>query len=307
MYKKKDEAAETSVPAIPERLKQRTARLPDDYVSPDSVVRLIWGRSDTILFIFAGAAAEFALNKSVDWLYFTGRLPADPIGRLFSTVGYARQIIFADEHTAIAAIDRIRTVHAGVERARGLSIPGAAYRDVLFMLIHYSVAAFELLERPLQPEEKEEVLAVFLRVGRRMGITGLPDSYTAWQEQREAELKSNLAYSHYTGDLYVQYRKHLGLLRYRILLKVQGLLAPRMVRERLRLNPSPVMRALTAGYCRFRGTAPGRIAKAMLVPKAYRAQIRELDVPPAKVQRPAAPGRCPISGLQVRHKQGMDG
>jgi len=56
------------------------------YVHPQSIVRKIWGKSDTILFIFAGAAAEFALNKAVDWLYFTGRIPNDPIGRLFSTV-----------------------------------------------------------------------------------------------------------------------------------------------------------------------------------------------------------------------------
>ena len=42
------------------------------------------GKGDTILFIFAGAgAAEFALNKAVDWLYFTGKLPTDPLGRLF--------------------------------------------------------------------------------------------------------------------------------------------------------------------------------------------------------------------------------
>ena len=47
------------------------------------VVRQIWVKSDTVLFIFAGAAAEFALNKAVDWLYFTGRLPTDPFGRLF--------------------------------------------------------------------------------------------------------------------------------------------------------------------------------------------------------------------------------
>ncbi len=65
------------------------------FVEKKSVVRKIWGKSDTILFIFAGAAAEFALNKAVDWLYFTGRLPADPIGRLFSTVTYARSIVFA--------------------------------------------------------------------------------------------------------------------------------------------------------------------------------------------------------------------
>jgi hypothetical protein len=53
------------------------------FVSEGSIVREIWGKADTILFIFAGASAEFALNKSVDWLYFTGKLPADPLGRLF--------------------------------------------------------------------------------------------------------------------------------------------------------------------------------------------------------------------------------
>ena len=56
------------------------------FVKSDSIVRKIWGKSDTILFIFGGAAAEFALNKAVDWLYFTGKLPSDPLGRLFSTV-----------------------------------------------------------------------------------------------------------------------------------------------------------------------------------------------------------------------------
>ena len=34
------------------------------FVKPGSVVREIWGKSDTILFIFAGASAEFALNKA---------------------------------------------------------------------------------------------------------------------------------------------------------------------------------------------------------------------------------------------------
>ncbi|HEY6902414.1 MAG TPA: DUF2809 domain-containing protein, partial [Puia sp.] len=63
------------------------------FVPKGSIVRTIWGRADTILFIFAGASAEFALNKAVDWLYYTGRLPADPLGRLFSTVAYARRIV----------------------------------------------------------------------------------------------------------------------------------------------------------------------------------------------------------------------
>ena len=81
------------------------------FTRKDSIVRQIWGKSDTILFIFAGAAAEFALNRQVDWLYFTGKLPADPIGRLFSTVAYARDIVFSEEEAANKAIDKITAIH----------------------------------------------------------------------------------------------------------------------------------------------------------------------------------------------------
>src|SRR6187200_3295101 len=101
------------------------------FVEKKSVVRKIWGKSDTVLFIFAGASAEFALNKAVDWLYFTGRLPADPIGRLFSTVRYAHRIVFSDSDEANAAIDKITSIHKGVEQSRGATIPDWAYRDVL--------------------------------------------------------------------------------------------------------------------------------------------------------------------------------
>jgi hypothetical protein len=116
------------------------------FVEKDSIVRKIWGKSDTVLFIFAGAAAEFALNKAVDWLYFTGKLPADPIGRLFSTVRYARGIVFASMDEANKTIDSIRKIHTAVEQNRGFLIPDWAYRDVLFMLTHYSIASYELLE-----------------------------------------------------------------------------------------------------------------------------------------------------------------
>src|SRR5215216_2966714 len=119
------------------------------FVAKESVVREIWGKGDTILFIFAGASAEFALNKAVDWLYFTGRLPADPLGRLFSTVMYARLIVFSEKGKAFNAIDKITAIHAAVESNRGAQIPDWAYRDVLFMLIHYSIASYELLERKL--------------------------------------------------------------------------------------------------------------------------------------------------------------
>src|SRR3990170_1588878 len=94
-----------------------------DFVERDSVVRTIWGNGDMVLLVFAGSAAEFALNRAVDWLFFTGTLPRDPIGRLFSTAGYAQHIVFADVSTAARTLDRIRAVHGAVESQRGQQIP----------------------------------------------------------------------------------------------------------------------------------------------------------------------------------------
>jgi len=52
----------------------------DYFVSKHLVVCNIWSQSDTVLFINASAAAEFFLHKAVNWLYSTGKLPADPVG-----------------------------------------------------------------------------------------------------------------------------------------------------------------------------------------------------------------------------------
>jgi uncharacterized protein (DUF2236 family) len=57
------------------------------------------------------------LNKAVDWLYFTGKLPADPIGRLFSTVCYAK-IVFSSTAEAHQSIDKISAIHSSVEKSR---------------------------------------------------------------------------------------------------------------------------------------------------------------------------------------------
>jgi hypothetical protein len=189
------------------------------FVDENSIVRKIWGRSDTVLFIFAGAAAEFALNKAVDWLYFTGRLPADPIGRLFSTVTYAHRIIFSETSASNQAIDQITSIHQGIEKARGYTIPDWAYRDVLYLLIDYSRSAFEILERKMTDAEKEELFDVFLRVGQRMGLRDLPASYAEWLISRESHMKENLACSSFTKDLFKQYRVHLGPVRYWILIQ----------------------------------------------------------------------------------------
>lgn len=247
------------------------------FVAPGSIVRQIWGRAETVLFIFAGAAAEFALNKSVDWLYYTGKLPLDPIGRLFSTVSYARKIIFFKEKTALGAIDKMRQVHIAVEGARGASIPDWAYRDVLYMLIYYSVASFELIERKLSKEEKEEIFRVFAAVGQRMGLKDLALTYEEWMMARKKYLVQHLEKSTYTLDLYKQYRKHLGLLRYTILLKVQGQIAPEEVKGLLGLKRSLIVPPAVWLYKIFSRLGMDRLLKPFLLPAKYRRQFRELD------------------------------
>ena len=248
-----------------------------NFVSEGSIVRRIWGRSDTALLVFAGSAAEFALSRSVDWLYYTGRLPADPIGRLFSTVRYAQDIIYSSYDRALAAIDRITAIHGGVEKSRGMKIPDSAYRDVLFMLIDYTIRSFELLERMLTREERAEIFDVFLRVGVRMGLKGLPKSYGEWVVMREDHLERNLVCGDLTKDLYRRYLQRLGLVRYRILLGGQALLVPGRVRLLLSLPSGGWMRGVIFFYKVARVMRLDRAVKAVVLPRAYRGQVAALD------------------------------
>jgi hypothetical protein len=248
------------------------------FVEKTSVVRKIWGKSDTVLFIFAGASAEFALNKAVDWLYFTGKLPADPIGRLFSTVQYARKIVFSAEAEALAAIDTLRHIHAAVEKNRGSSIPDWAYRDVLFMLIHYSIAAYELLEKKLSDDEKEDVYNVFYRLGDRMGLKELPLTYIAWLPVRKSHLIENLQKSEYTSDLFKQYKKHLGAMRFKVLLEAQKLVVPERVKELLHFNDFSFLTPMVPVYKVSRVMKMDWLFKNILLPSDYKDQINELDV-----------------------------
>lgn len=248
------------------------------FVDKDSIVRKIWGKSDTILFIFAGASAEFALNKAVDWLYFTGKLPADPIGRLFSTVAYARQIVFAEKTDAEATIDKITFIHKSVEKARASSIPDWAYRDVLFMLIHYSIAAYELLERKLSPAEKQEAYDVFYRMGIRMNIPELPTTYIDWLPVRQQHLEQDLILSEYSLDLYKQYKKHLGTFRFAVLKQAQLLVVPPLVKRLLKLGTVSLLRPVVPLYKMSRVVKADWMIKAILLPSAYKKQIAELDI-----------------------------
>lgn len=250
---------------------------PSLFVSKDSIVRKIWGRSDTILFIFGGAAAEFALNKAVDWLYFTGKLPQDPLGRLFSTVDYARRIVFSPTREALKAIDTIRGIHDAVEQSRGARIPDWAYRDVLFMLIHYSIASHELLHEPLTDPEKDEVYDVFYRMGDRMGISGLPETYREWIPVRDSHLKEDLQKSALTEDLFKQYKKHLGSMRFLVLIEAQKLVVPERVKALLDFSDFSMLTPVVPVYKISRFMKIDWLLKNLLLPTEYKEQILDLD------------------------------
>ena len=249
------------------------------FVEKGSIAREIWGKGDTVLFIFAGASAEFALNKAVDWLYFTGKLPADPLGRLFSTVTYARKIVFSEKEAALKAIDKITAIHTAVEDNRKSKIPDWAYRDVLFMLIHYSIASFEVLERKLTLLEKEEVFDVFYRFGKRMNLEGLPANFNEWLIMRKDHLNKHLEKGIYTIDLYKQYKKHLGRFRYKLLLEGQILVAPPEVNNLLNLGKFSLLKTVLIPYKFSRKIKLDWFLKSIILPNKYKTEIKELDIP----------------------------
>ena len=252
-----------------------------DFVERDSIVRRIWGDGDIVLLVFAGSAAEFALNRAVDWLFFTGALPRDPMGRLFATAGYSQHIVFADVATATRTLHRIRAVHEAVERERGRKIPDWAHRDVLYMLIDYSERAHELLVRPLSAEEQRDLYDVFYRVGTGLGIPDLPPSYDTWRCDRDRHLRRDLAHSDGTRALYAEYRRHFGAWRYQLLLRVQAMLAPAPVRSLLRLNSAAALRPLARLHPVLVRAGLRPTIRQLLVPSAYLPAVRGLDHPEA--------------------------
>jgi uncharacterized protein (DUF2236 family) len=248
-----------------------------DFVDRGSIVRRIWGDADMVLLIFAGSAAEFALNRAIDWLFFTGKLPSDPIGRLFATASYAQSIVFADKLTASRTLDGIRAVHEALEHQRGQPIPDWAHRDVLYMLVDYTERAHELLARPLSAGEQNDLYAVFYRVGTGLRIPCLPPSYTRWRADRELHLRRDLLHSDGTETLYSQYRSHLGSLRYRLLLRVQSILVPAHVRGLLQLKSAEWLRPLLRVYPVLARAGFRSIIQRLLIPSSLLVAVRRLD------------------------------
>jgi hypothetical protein len=165
-----------------------------------------------------------------------------------------------------------------LEQNRGYSIPDWAYRDVLFMLIYYSIGAYELLERPLNDKEKEEVYNVFYRVGDGMGLKELPNTYKDWLPIRASHLRDDLHKSDNTIDLFKQYKKHLGTMRYKVLIEAQKLVVPETVRSLMQFGDFSWLKPTVPLYKFSRRIKLDGLIKFLLLPSEYKAQIKELDI-----------------------------
>lgn len=248
------------------------------FVPPGSIIRRIWGDADVILLIFGGAAAEFALNRAVDWLFFTGKLPADPIARLFSTVQYAQKILLATDAEARQALGQINAIHGGVEQKRGRQIPDWAYRDVLYMLIDYSERAYQLLHHPLTEAERDDLFLHFREVGTGLNLSNLPTTYTDWKLDRQTHLDRDLIRSEFTDKLFQRYQQQLGGWRYGLLRQAQALLVPERVGQLLDLTKKPLLAYSIGLYNVMNALRLRSVMQRLLLPTEYLAQIRDLDV-----------------------------
>ena len=246
------------------------------------VTRRIWSSPDAILLFFAGGAAEFAAIKAVDWLFFTGRLPAGPVERFFETVRFAQGVFFADPAGATAAVERINRIHRRVEKARGEEIPQWAYRDMLFILIDYGERAHEVVFGAMTQAERASHFGVALALGRAMRLSGLPATYADYRDQRHRQLLEDYARDPLTDELYSSYRRALGPLRYRLLQLVQASVLPDELRAVLRLEKNPLVDELLRCY-RF---VPGggnklRPLHSVLLPGRFVGQLRKMERTPA--------------------------
>jgi hypothetical protein len=94
---------------------------------------------------------------------------------------------------------------------------------------------------------------------------------------RQSHLEQNLYRSDYTNDLFDQYNKHLGAVRYRILLEVQTKIVPQKVTELLGFRKISLLSPLLTLYKLSKIVKLDWILRTLLLPSKYKKEINDLD------------------------------
>jgi hypothetical protein len=93
-------------------------------------------------------------------------------------------------------------------------------------------------------------------------------------------MQQDLAFGNYTADLFLQYKKHLGKNRYRILIEAQKLVVPAQVAALLRFSKTHWLAPTVPLYKLSRMVKLDHLIKWMLLPRKYQSQIKALDIAP---------------------------
>jgi hypothetical protein len=111
-----------------------------------------------------------------------------------------------------------------------------------------------------------------------MGVNELPPTYEEWLPVRAAHLAADLEQSTFSIDLFQQYKKHLGAMRFRVLIEGQKLVVPDRVKELLHFSDFSLLTPVVPLYKISRLMKMDWLLKSILLPGEYKAQIEALDV-----------------------------
>ena len=111
-----------------------------------------------------------------------------------------------------------------------------------------------------------------------MGLKELPANYVEWLPVRTAHLMADLKKSEYTADLFKKYKKHLGSMRFKVLIEGQKLVVPDRVKELLQFRDLSLLTPVVPLYKISRLMKMDWLLKNILLPAGYKDQINELDV-----------------------------
>jgi len=109
-------------------------------------------------------------------------------------------------------------------------------------------------------------------------VKELPPDYAQWLPVREMHLLCDLKKSEYSADLFKQYKKHLGSLRFNVLIEAQKLMVPHSVKLLLGFSDLSLLKPVVPFYKISRLMNMDWMLKSLLLPSDYKKQINELNV-----------------------------
>jgi uncharacterized protein (DUF2236 family) len=206
------------------------------------ITRTIWGNAENVLLIYVGSAAEFALNPENHWLFYTGKLPSDPLRRFERTLRYQRKLFFTPQEAIPALARHIKDIHRDVEKSRSeeegpIKISDQAYLQVFSMLIEYGILGFEYLHRRKMTQQERETYFDDMRsIALMMEIRDFPEDYRHYLTRRTRMVVSELQCNAFTLELMDAYRKNLPPFSYWGLLQFQARFIHPILARRLNLK-----------------------------------------------------------------------